>query len=612
MNQEIILGLDELSLSFELRPSSYVEAISGVSFQLARGETVALLGESGCGKSLTASAIMNLLPNNSYVHQGSKILFDQANLLDKSEAQMREYRGIKMAMIFQEPMTSLNPVLTIGYQLQEVFKRQQSLTAPALRQKAISLLTLVEMPDPKRCYDSYPHQLSGGQKQRVMIAMAIAATPDVLIADEPTTALDVTIQKQILGLLKSLSKKMNMALLLITHDLGVVNYMADQVVVMYAGQVVEQVNSQEFFSQPLHPYSQKLLECLPSLQKKGHQLNPILGMVPALEDIDKGCRFYSRCHQAQAACRDAVPLFNVTEGQTPRQVRCLFYQQQGRVAQQIELNNEPRRDVAIKAEKSLAKKPILVLEGVKIHYPIYSGLLRRQQGVVKAVDDVSFTLKQGETLALVGESGCGKTTLSKGISQLVGTTAGRILIDGQCVTKRTAALASQVQVIFQDPYSSMNPRMLVSDIIAEGLDARKDKQSAAQKQQKIKALLDMVGLPASSMMRYPHEFSGGQRQRISIARALAVSPKLLICDEPTSALDVSIQAQILNLLQSLQAELNLSYLFISHDISVVSYLSDRVLIMQAGRIVEQGPTQQILVSPQHDYTKSLLSSVLEV
>lgn len=590
------VDVGHLSIAFK-QESGYLEAINDLSFHINAGETFALLGESGCGKSLTASALMRLLPNSALSHERSQVLFEKNELLSLPESEMQKVRGKRISMIFQEPMTSLNPVLTIGYQIIEVLVQQGvKLRGDDLRQQAIALLEKVEIPEPARRIDDYPHQLSGGQKQRVMIAISLAAKPDLLIADEPTTALDVTIQAQVLNLLKSLTKEMNTALLLITHDLSVVKTMADRVGVMYAGQMVECCDLHTFFSNAKHPYSKRLLACIPTIGQKGQPLNPIEGRVPALSEMPHGCRFMARCQQAQSQC-ETMPTLDLSNA---HQVRCHFPQSQPDVLIDSEAvvnpNGAQKQDI------------ILKVSDLQVHFPIRKGLLKREVGCVKAVDGVSFELYKGQTLALVGESGCGKTTLSRTICQLLSKTSGAIELEQKPLLGRSKTLASKLQIVFQDPFSSMNPRMLIQDILLEGTYAAGKQLLSIEIDKKVRQLLDMVGLPSSAALKYPHEFSGGQRQRINIARALAVKPSILICDEPTSALDVSVQAQILNLLLSLQEELGLSYLFISHDLAVVSYMADDIMVMQQGKIVEYGPALKIIKNPQKSYTKTLLSA----
>jgi len=543
-----LLVVNGLSTEIRGRAESNL-VVSDISFQVERGETLALVGESGSGKSMTALSIARLLPPAARVSAG-EIKLSGRDLMQISEREMRDVRGSKIAMIFQEPMNSLNPVLTIGDQIAECVRRHQSVTRLVARQQSIELLAAVGLPAPQRNIDEYPHQLSGGMRQRVMIAIALAAQPDLLIADEPTTALDVTIQAQVLDLLKDLQSQFNMGLLFITHDLAVVKQTADRIAVMHQGELVEHGTNEAFFASPKHAYSRALLEAIPTVQKRLQR------------DLEQ----------------DAKRVTEVTQ-----------------------------------LEGEAAVGPILSVRNLQVHFPIRGGVFRRAVDYVRAVDDVSFDLHAGKTLALVGESGCGKTTVGKAILQLLKSNQGSVLFqqhDLQSLNNEALRKTRRdLQIVFQDPYSSLNPRMLVGDILEEGMTALAVLKTAQDRKRKIKLLLDQVGLPADSVLRYPHEFSGGQRQRISIARALAVEPKLIVCDEPTSALDVSVQAQVLNLLIDLQAELGMSYLFITHDMAVVSYLADEVAVMHQGQIVEQGPTDQILLQPQHSYTQKLLAAV---
>jgi len=587
-----------------------VRPVDGVSFSIARGETFALLGESGCGKSMTALSLLRLLPQPAGEITSGSVKLNGEELLTLPESGMRAVRGARIAMIFQEPQTSLNPVMTVGAQIGESLALHKGLEGEAARQEVIRLLDAVGIPDATRRYGEYPHQLSGGMKQRVMIAMALAGDPDLLIADEPTTALDVTIQAQVLELIAKLQRERGMAVLLITHDLGVVAGMADRVAVMYAGQIIEQAPRDEFYTTPQHPYSQRLFAALPDSSKRDQRLTVIPGTVPMLNQTFNLCRFAERCDRAWEVCQQVPPDWFAQDEM--HGMRCHLADPTLSVP---ESSHQPKVSVKQKmsAANETAGSELLELSDLQVHFPIQKGFFRRTVGYVRAVDGVSLTIPRGETMALVGESGCGKTTAGKGILQLLKPTGGSVRFEGtELMELRGEALRqrrSEFQIIFQDPFSSMNPRMNVGDIIEEGMVAQGIGGDAVQRRQRVDQLLDQVGLRPEHRARYPHQFSGGQRQRICIARALAVEPKLIVCDEPTSALDVSVQAQILNLLKDLQSELGLSYLFITHDLSVVSYLADRVAVMYLGRIVEEGSVSDVLDNAQHPYTQALLSAV---
>lgn len=592
-----MLQVKDLRLGFAAGPRTLL-AVDGISFAIERGETFALLGESGCGKSATAQALMRLLPPAGRIVGGS-VSLDGEDLLALPEAAMRGWRGRRMAMIFQEPATSLNPVLSVGRQIGEVLERHRGLRGAAARERMLDLLRQVGIADPERRLDEYPFQLSGGMKQRVMIAIALAGEPELLIADEPTTALDVTVQAQILDLLARLQVDRGMGMLLITHDLGVVARMAHRIGVMYAGELVEVASREDFFTTPRHPYTQALFAALPEVSRRGTALATIPGQVPALAAMPAGCRFAERCPQVMPVCRERSPEWReVAPGHA---LRCHW---QGAATV---LEKAP--DLTV--DRQIEEKPgLLTVDGLKVHFPIRQGILQRTVGHVFAVDGVSLAIAPGRTLALVGESGCGKTTVGKALLQLIRPSAGSVRLGGRELVgagaRELRAARRQAQMVFQDPFASLNPRLRVGEIIAEGIAALGVGGDATAT---VAALLRQVGLPADAGERFPHEFSGGQRQRIAIARALAVQPQLLVCDEPTSALDVSVQAQILNLLKTLQAELGVAYLFITHNFAVVEYLAHDIAVMYLGRIVEQGRAEEVLGRPRHPYTQALLSAV---
>ena len=590
---------------------SVIRAVDGLSFGIEPGETFALLGESGSGKSITALSIMRLLPDAGRVVSGT-VRMDGTDLLTLPETAMRGVRGRRMAMIFQEPGTSLNPVMTVGTQIVEVLERHTTLRGEGARRRALELLESVGIPDSRRRLDEYPFQMSGGMKQRAMIAIALACSPALLIADEPTTALDVTIQAQVLELLRDLQRETRMSVLLITHDLGVVAQMAHRVAVMYAGEIVELASAAAFFARPAHPYSRKLLQAVPDVAGRNHTLAVIPGTVPSLSQEFVGCRFASRCDFAWARCREEnPPAIEIGGGHA---VRCHLYDSKDQESRVRKQNSAmARAEDAVVAEGPSDSSALLAVKDLQVYFPIRKGIFRRVVAQVKAVDGVSLEIRSHRTLALVGESGCGKTTVGKGILQLVPVTGGNVTFEGVDLGSLTAGalrpMRKDFQIVFQDPYSSLNPRMRVVEIVEEGMRTLDVGSGPRERQERVDELLLQVGLTPDMKYRYPHEFSGGQRQRLAIARALAVEPKLLICDEPTSALDVSVQAQILNLLKDLQQRLGLAYLFITHNISVVQFLAHEVAVMYLGRIVEQGSVEEVLGAPRHPYTRALLSAV---
>jgi len=541
----MLLKIEHLTTVFESRHRT-LTAVNDVSLEVQAGETFALVGESGSGKSVTALSTIRLLPEAAKVTSGS-VLFEGKDLLSLPEREMRDIRGSGISMIFQEPMTSLNPVVKVGKQISEVLMRHQDMSKAQARQRALDLLNAVKISNPSHTIDTYSHELSGGMRQRVMIAIALACEPKLLIADEPTTALDVTIQAQVLELINELQQQLKMAIVFITHDLAVVKQVADHIAVMKDGKIVEQSSNEIFFSSPQDQYSWDLFAALPAMEKRGQ------------------------------------PLLEGTSYSSSRNF------------------------------KDSSQHGPLHVNNLKVHFPIRKGILKRTVGSVKAVDGVTLELPPATTLALVGESGSGKTTVGKGILRLVQPTEGEVTYMGLPIhkldSKQLLEQRTNLQIIFQDPYSSMNPRMRVGEIIEEGMKALDVISDAAMRKKRVLELLEQVDLDPDSLLRYPHEFSGGQRQRICIARALAVNPKIIICDEPTSALDVSVQAQILDLLNDLQAQYGISYLFITHNMSVVAYFADLVAVMYQGKLVEQGEVEQVLKHPEHEYTKRLLNAV---
>ncbi len=551
-----LLSVKNLRVKFRLDKKNSFEALKGISFDVMPNQTVALVGESGSGKSVCSLAILGLLPKeNATVDRGSVIEFEGRNLLTFSNAEMRALRGSKISMIFQEPMSSLNPVFTVGYQIEEVLKEHKGLAGNAARERAIALLTEVGIPEPTIKIDSFPHQMSGGQQQRVMIAMAIACEPKLLIADEPTTALDVTIQQQILELIAELQKKHGMSVLFITHDLAVVGDIADHVVVMRHGEIREQGSAKDVFAAPKDDYTRALLACRPVVDSRPKRL-------PVIDDFMSGRAHEMKLDQRSRGVRDSDPV-------------------------------------------------VLEVKGVCKDFVSREGFFGKR--VFHAVKDVSFKLRKGKTLGLVGESGSGKTTVGLTIMKLHEATKGEAWFDGKNILamgeKEFLPYKKRIQIIFQNPYASLNPRFTVGQIICEPMVVHGIGSNADERAQMAFELLAKVGLPEMSFYKYPHEFSGGQRQRIAIARCLTMKPDILICDESVSALDVSVQAQVLNLLQDLQDEFGLSYIFISHDLAVVKYMSDEVMVMNNGEVVEQGDSDALYSAPQQPYTRKLLDSI---
>jgi len=580
MAKELLLDIKNLSTHFKTE-NGITKAVDDISFQIFRGETVGIVGESGSGKSVTSLSLMRLIPNPPGIIAGGEMIYhaqgkapvDLRTIADKD---MREYRGNKISMIFQEPMTSLNPVFTCGAQVDEAIILHQQKSKKEAKQRTLELFEKVQLPNPERIYNAYPHELSGGQKQRVMIGMAMSCNPDILIADEPTTALDVTVQKTILELMADLKKSIQSSIIFITHDLGVIADIADRVLVMYKGKIVEQGTVLEIFENPKHPYTKGLMACRPPLTKR-------LKKLPVIADFmieNEGGELL----EINKTIFEAVDANIITADETTQRHNLLYQQE-----------------------------PLLQIKNLKTYFPIGKSFFGKSTNFVKAVDDVSFDVYPGETLGLVGESGCGKTTLGRTIIRLVEPIAGSILFKGNNIldlsNREMKPLRKDIQIIFQDPYSSLNPRMTVGSAIKEPMTVHNILSSDKDRREKAIELMEKTGLKADFFNRYPHEFSGGQRQRICIARALALNPQFIICDESVSALDVSVQAQVLNLLIQLRNEFKFTYIFISHDLGVVKFMSDRMVVMNKGVIEEMGDADEIYNNPQKDYTRKLIEAI---
>lgn len=563
-----LLAIRNLKVSFT-HEGKWIEAVHGIDLDVFAGRTLGLVGESGSGKSVSSLSVMRLLNEKQSRIEADSIQIEGEEIKDFTEKQMAEVRGKRIAMIFQEPMTSLNPVYKCGYQVSEIILQHETVSKAEAKQRVINLFKQVMLPRPEAIYNSYPHELSGGQKQRVMIAMAIACNPKLLIADEPTTALDVTVQLEILKLLRKLQTDTGMGMVFITHDLGVVAEIADEVAVMHNGEILECGTVQQILSQPKHPYTQGLLACRPPMDVR-------LKRLPIVKEFLDG--------QWQGGKEQILHDLQITNAERQDHLRQLY-----------------------------SKKPLLKVEGLKTWYPLRKGIFNRVYGHVKAVDDVTLEVYEGETLGLVGESGCGKTTLGRSILRLAEPTDGKVWFDGIEVTalkgQTLRDFRKQAQIVFQDPYSSLNPRLTIGEAIAEPMRVHGIETNKGKLRDAVCDMLEQVGLQAGHYDRYPHEFSGGQRQRICIARALAVNPRLVICDESVSALDVSVQAQVLNLLNRLKEERQLTYIFISHDLSVVRFMSDRVVVMYNGKPVETNDADTLFEHPQNDYTKKLIAAL---
>lgn len=577
-----LLEVNNLTVSFTTENGTF-QAINGVSYSVEKGQCIGIVGESGSGKTVASLALMRLLPRTGKI-SGGDLIFNSRHgktaIQNLSEKEMRSFRGNEIAMIFQEPLTSLNPVLTCGSQVMEAIMLHQHVSKNESRNRTLELFKRVKLPRPETLLDSYPHQLSGGQKQRVMIAMAISCNPSLLIADEPTTALDVTVQKAILELLKELQEENNMSIIFISHDLGVIAEIANKALVMYKGDIVEQGNILDIFSNPQHPYTKGLLACRPPLDKRLH-------ILPTVKDF--------------------------IEPQTPKGDSNSNIQSPYRGLGQGDKNIITPEERKEAHQKLYAQEPVLKVENLKTYFPIHKGILGKTTNYVKAVDDISFSIYPGETLGIVGESGSGKTTLGRTILRLIEPTSGSINYKGNDILKLSAEemrhYRKKLQIIFQDPYSSLNPHLTVGESIVEPMRVHEILRN--EKERKVRAieLLERVSMNASQFNRYPHEFSGGQRQRICIARALALNPEFIVCDECISALDVSVQAQVINLLSELKKDFGFTYLFISHDISVIKFISDRMIVLYNGKIEEMGDADEIYFNPQKEYTQRLINAV---
>jgi peptide/nickel transport system ATP-binding protein len=613
-----ILSVRNLVTEFETRRGR-LRAVRDISFDLYPGETLGIVGESGSGKSVAMASILGLLPRGGRVVEG-EVRFRGRNLVGLPRSELRKILGKEISTIFQDPMSSLNPVLTIGAQIKESLQlHQPELDRAAVLARILELLSLVGIPNPASVVNDYPHQYSGGMRQRAMIAMALANNPSVLIADEPTTALDVTIQAQVLDVFRRAKEEIDASAIMITHDFGVIAETADRVIVMYAGQVVEAGHVEEVFEHPRHPYTYGLLSSLPRLDRQS-SLTQIEGMPPNMFRLPSGCAFHPRCfhRQGRDQCIEEAPALRRVEEH--KLAACHFSDEKFDLDGAAGPDGKAQAPAKSNAADAPAAAPgdgrdapeVLRVEGLKVHFPIRRGILKRQVGAIRAVDGVDLVLRKAETLALVGESGCGKTTTARAIVCLTKPDAGRIVFNGEDITAfnrdRLRAVRRDLQIVFQDPFSSLNPRMTVGELVGEPLQIH-GLASTEGRARRVSELLGFVGLEGDVIDRYPHEFSGGQRQRISIARALILDPEVLVLDEPVSALDVSVQAQVINLLQRIQRELGIAFIFVSHDLAVVRQIADRIAVMYLGRIVEIGTPEEIYERPSHPYTQALLSAV---
>ena len=594
---DTILDIQDLSVRYVTMDGTS-QAVSNVSLSIAAGETLGLVGETGAGKTTTALSILNLLPVPPAEVTGGKILFEGEDILQMNDSQIRAIRGKQISMIFQDPMTALNPIFTVEEQIAEVISIHEHISRGEAIEKAQETLELVGIPAFRG--KEYPHQFSGGMKQRVVIAMALACSPKLLIADEPTTALDVTIQAQVLDMMNDLKKKFGSAMLLITHDLGVVAETCDKVAIMYAGEIVEAGTLEDIFNHCVHPYTKGLFGSLPSLDKDERRLHPIHGMMPDAANLPEGCRFAPRCPYATESCSKSRPEIQMLSGS--HLCRCHRIKE---VATAVQKAQQEIPAAAPVTEHQLYQ-PLLEVKNLKKYFKSGGGMLH-------AVDDVTFTIEEGRTLGVVGESGCGKSTLGRTVLGLLEPTGGQVIFRGEDITtvkgKRRKQLQKEMQIIFQDPYSSLNPRYCVFELVADPIKTYHLYKTKEELKKRVFELMDVVGLAQRYAYAYPHELDGGRRQRVGIACALSLDPSMIVCDEPVSALDVSIQAQVLNLLQDLQEERGLTYIFVTHDLSVVKHISDDILVMYVGSMVEKCPAKELFAKPYHPYTKGLLSAI---
>lgn len=609
ISDDILVKCDNIVTSFPFDKTRSVKAVDGFSLELKKGEIVGLVGESGSGKSVASMSMLQLIMSPGKVEGDVRINGVDGNMLDYGmfSEKARSVRGGKIGMIFQEPMTSLNPILKVGEQIKENIKTHLNLDDKAAKAKAIEMMEKVGIANPNIRYNQYPAEFSGGMRQRVMIAMVLAADPEVLIADEATTALDVTTQAQILDLIKCLSVERNVSVIIITHNLGLVARYADRIYVMYSGNIVEAADKYTLFDNPVHPYTNGLLAAVPRLtDRKDRRLIPIDGLPPIPAKMPPYCKFYERCKYREERCTSCMAeLKEIEDGHF---VRCMLSKEELQIKMR-ELDGEPEKT----PEKHISEEVSLEVKDLRMYFPILKGMMKRKVGEVHAVEDVSFVAHRGETIGIVGESGCGKSTLAKCIMRAIEPQHGEIRINGVDVAhmkdRQLKPFRPKITMIFQDPFSSLNPRQTAGSIVGEPLKINKLTKSKKEYNERVDELMRTVGLDPAYRSRVPREFSGGQRQRLGIARALASNPDIIVCDEPVSALDVSIQAQVINLLEYLQSRLGLTYIFIAHDLSVVKHISDRIVVMYLGRVVETAPAEQLCDHPMHPYTQGLMSAV---